>query len=179
MTRRRDIGHATGLETLGRILDRASPDQARPTPMPLPATTWRLAVGPRVAQHAFPLRLHQGTLTVRATSSAWAQELAMLAPTIQKRLQAQGFDVRGVRFSVRASGAPTFRPKEQPSDRVIPRVVEVSPAVQRALARIADPGLRDAIHQAARTCLGTQTEPPPSPPSQGGSRSTRSLRKLG
>ena len=50
---------------------------------------WPAAVGEGIARNAWPARFQRdGTLLVHVTSSAWAFELAQLAPTILERLRA-------------------------------------------------------------------------------------------
>ena len=51
-------------------------------------TAWPHAVGEQIARNAWPARLaRDGTLYVHTDSSAWAFELAQLAPAILGRLQ--------------------------------------------------------------------------------------------
>ncbi len=49
--------------------------------------TWREAVGTGVAQHAKPLRLRKGELTLGIASSSWLSELQFQIPTILQRLK--------------------------------------------------------------------------------------------
>ena len=52
-------------------------------------SAWPDAVGEAIARNAWPARLaRDGTLNVHTDSSAWAFELAHLAPTILERLRA-------------------------------------------------------------------------------------------
>ena len=43
-------------------------------------------VGERLARHAQPVDIADGVLTLRADSSVWRQELTLLMPLIQQRL---------------------------------------------------------------------------------------------
>ena len=47
---------------------------------------WRELVGPQVAEHAVIESFEPGLLTLRASSSAWAQQLRLLLPTIERRV---------------------------------------------------------------------------------------------
>ena len=47
---------------------------------------WRLIVGDDIADHAQPLALIDGRLELQATTTAWATQLRLLAPTLVKRL---------------------------------------------------------------------------------------------
>lgn len=47
---------------------------------------WDALVGANVAQHSQVESFEDGTLTIRCTSTAWAKQLQLLLPTIEKRL---------------------------------------------------------------------------------------------
>jgi hypothetical protein len=58
--------------------------------MPELLEAWPGAVGEMVAANAWPARIaRDGTLHINTSSSAWAFELAQLAPTIAERLREQ------------------------------------------------------------------------------------------
>ena len=48
------------------------------------ATRWSEIVGPQIAEHAEVVSFEIGRLELRASSSAWAQQLRLLMPTIQR-----------------------------------------------------------------------------------------------
>lgn len=50
---------------------------------------WEELVGPDVAQHCRPESVTDGKLTVRTDSTAWATQLRLLAPTLQRRLNVE------------------------------------------------------------------------------------------
>lgn len=50
---------------------------------------WAELVGEEVAEHCTPESLESGRLRVRTTSTAWATQLTLLAPTIVKRLNTE------------------------------------------------------------------------------------------
>ncbi len=49
-------------------------------------THWESAVGPAIARHAWPERLHRGVLVVAVDGPEWMQELQFLKRELQARL---------------------------------------------------------------------------------------------
>jgi predicted nucleic acid-binding Zn ribbon protein len=47
---------------------------------------WREVVGDHVADHCRPETFEEGALVVRADSTAWAQQVRLLVPQLQRRL---------------------------------------------------------------------------------------------
>lgn len=71
---------------------------------------WRELVGPQVAEHAVIESFDPGLLTLRASSSAWAQQLRLLLPTIERRvIDALGDDGGAVEIRVLGPVGPTWR----------------------------------------------------------------------
>jgi predicted nucleic acid-binding Zn ribbon protein len=62
--------------------------------------SWPEIVGPEIARHSEAIALKDGVLWVRAEGSVWAQELSLLKPRIQQRLEEKlgAGSVRDVRF---------------------------------------------------------------------------------
>ena len=63
---------------------------------------WPKVVGPAVAEHAQPGVLREGILTVNTSSTAWATQLRILAPSLQERIDTllgpgivAGFEIHG------------------------------------------------------------------------------------
>ena len=117
---------------------------------------WPEAVGPAVARNAWPARLaRDGTLHVATSSSAWAFELAQLAPDIEERLRAAlGTDApAGLRFApgplpeAGAGGAAAQAPE---IPRPGPEELRLAAA---AAAEIADEELRELVARAAAASL--------------------------
>jgi predicted nucleic acid-binding Zn ribbon protein len=52
-------------------------------------TRWEHLVGRDVANHCTPEAYHDGKLTVRTDSTAWATQMKLLAPTILRRLNGE------------------------------------------------------------------------------------------
>lgn len=48
---------------------------------------WAKIVGVDVAEHAEPITLFEGRLTIRASSTAWATQLRLLSPDLLRQIQ--------------------------------------------------------------------------------------------
>lgn len=71
---------------------------------------WRAIVGEQIADHAVVESFEPGRLTLRASSSAWAQQLRLLMPTIEAQIaQALGPDAGNVEIRVMGPAGPTWR----------------------------------------------------------------------
>ncbi len=123
---------------------------------------WRRAVPERVFRRARPVRLQAGTLYVHTATTAWASELEhwkeQLLASIRRR--APDVHVRAIRFRVGPlpellEGSRPARPT--PAPVVVPTLPE---QLARALARIDDDGLREAVAAAAGVCLGRAAQRP-------------------
>jgi predicted nucleic acid-binding Zn ribbon protein len=72
-------------------------------------TDWVSIVGPEVAQHAQIEAFEQNIAYVRASSTAWATQLKMLAPRIVAKLNAALGDGMVTRIDVRGPQAPSWK----------------------------------------------------------------------
>lgn len=70
-------------DLLGRIAGEASPGGGRDL-----AAVWNAAVGREIAEHAQPLSVRGGRLTVATSSPAWAHTLQLMEGDILDRLSA-------------------------------------------------------------------------------------------
>jgi hypothetical protein len=145
------------LEPLGRVLAR---DAALRVPdaidtSPISPRDWEAAVGSRIAARAKPVRLDRRVLVVRAATSTWAQELALLSEAILLQLRGRGVVVDSLRFRVGPVEGP-MRPPTRNEVRVAPPEVPLPPALDEVVQRVVDPDLRDAIAHAAAKNLGWQ-----------------------
>lgn len=164
--------HVGGVESIGALLGRAT--QIRPAKadvvLPVPPQAWERAVGTRIAARARPLRLERGVLHVVASSSAWANELSMLAESIAARLREEGFRITSLRFQVGEVDAPTrLAPREPP--REVPAPLPLPRDLRSIVDRVPDDDLRRVIEEAASTSLAwerarrmAEAPPPPPPP---------------
>jgi hypothetical protein len=143
-----------GPEPIAAVLLRASGGEPRDG-APLPPRAWHDAVGDRIARRARPMRLERGVLTVRAATAVWAQELSFLAPTIVARLSALGLEVESLRFRVGPID-PVDRPLRPAPVKVIPARRPLPHELDRHIAGVADPALRETIAHAAAANLAWQ-----------------------
>lgn len=70
---------------------------------------WEQIVGQQIAQHARPVGLRDGELTLEAESTAWATQLRLLTPRIQARLTAEVGAGVVTRIRVHGPAAPSWR----------------------------------------------------------------------
>ena len=71
---------------------------------------WTEIVGPQIAGHAVIESFEPGRLTLRASSSAWAQQLRLLLPTIERRvIEALGRHGGAVEIRILGPAGPTWR----------------------------------------------------------------------
>jgi predicted nucleic acid-binding Zn ribbon protein len=126
---------------------------------------WKLAVGPRIADRAHPVSLERGVLLVKVTSSAWANELQMLAPELVARLRVRGHAVDQLRFRVGPLDQPE-RPPERRATRKVPPPVALGPELKASLALIGDDVLRSVIERAASANLAWQDHVAQTPANQ-------------
>jgi hypothetical protein len=113
---------------------------------------WAAAVGPEVAARSRPLSVRAGRLTVAVESPAWMQQLSFLRETLRDAVnRALGENlVREVRLRIaeaEPAAAPPRRSPEPPPwlGREVP--AEVAEVVDREVACIRDPELREAVRQ--------------------------------
>lgn len=151
--RRREV------ETLGAVIirDRAFSSLVSMPVFPIPEKSWEIAVGTRIAARAKPHRLDRGVLTVIAATSAWANELSLLAEPIVTQLRRLGVEVSALRFKV-GSIEPPPPPSRRPPKHV-PHPIALEPALKKSLDVVNDADLRAAIERAARTTLAYETAP--------------------
>ena len=149
----------TGLIPLGFVIQADSKLRvpASIEASPIAFRDWEAAVGTRIAARARPIKLERGVLLVRAASSTWAQELALLSEAIITQLRERNIAVDSLRFRVGPIDAPE-RPPSREEVRVSPAAVPLPPTVATQLAQVADPELRAIIARAAAKNLGWQED---------------------
>jgi hypothetical protein len=113
---------------------------------------WPAVVGPMVAANAWPARIAgDGTLHVNTSSSAWAFELAQLAPEIAERLSGELGESAPASLRFAVGHLPEPSPDEPAAARTeVPE--PTAEALQRAAelgAGIDDEELRDRVVRAA------------------------------
>jgi predicted nucleic acid-binding Zn ribbon protein len=70
---------------------------------------WREIVGDTVADHCVPETFEGGALVVRADSTAWATQIRLLLPQLQRRLEEEVGDEAVTSIQVLGPGGPTWR----------------------------------------------------------------------
>lgn len=134
------------LKSVGDVLDQSA---RLSKSLALSWYVWKDVVGLRLAQRTRPLQLQSGTLTVRVSSSIWAQELSLLQETLIERLTARGIVAQRLRFRIGRVDAPPRLPRltsAQPSP--IPQ------ELAERIAKVEDPNVRRAIAEAASYAMG-------------------------
>lgn len=71
-------------------------------------TDWASIVGPEVAQHCTVEDFSDGVVHLRATSTAWAKEITLLAPRLVAKLNELLGDGSVLRIDVRGPAAPSW-----------------------------------------------------------------------
>ncbi|MEM1413855.1 MAG: DUF721 domain-containing protein [Myxococcota bacterium] len=143
------------LQPLGQLVRRVHPQPDQVDDARLFAW-WVRALPPRVVERARPVRLRHGTLHVHCASSAWAQELSFMADTLLARVQvfAPDLRIRDLRFRVGPLPAIPRDTRFLPPPPPRRPATELPEDVGRALARIHDDELRQAVARAASYSLG-------------------------
>lgn len=118
---------------------------------------WDVAVGPRIAARTQVVRLSRGTLLIRATSAAWAQELSLLSATILNRLAEAGLKVEQLRFRV---GEIPLRKDLKTKAKPVTRA-ELPDGLKARLLEVEDEDLRRSIEDAAGLGLGRRAQRAP------------------
>jgi hypothetical protein len=149
----------TGLIPLGFVIQADSKLRvpASIEASPIAFRDWEAAVGTRIAARARPIKLERGVLLVRAASSTWAQELALLSEAIITQLRGRNLDVDSLRFRVGQVDAPE-RPPSREEVRISPAAVALPPTVATQIAQVEDPELRAILARAAAKNLGWQED---------------------
>jgi Dna[CI] antecedent DciA-like protein len=146
-------------EPLRAILQRAGENRFARAREAIPAALWRDAVGPRIAERAWPISLEGGVLLLRVPSSVWANELSLLSVEICARLLERSVTVRELRFRVGTVPAVERPPERRtvraaPSPRDLPALPD---DLARVLASVNDTDLRRVIESAAAANLAWQS----------------------
>ena len=102
---------ATGGPTLGAILARTIKirEWDTPTKMGSIMAKWRDIVGPQVAEHARIETFEGHRLVVRTDSTAWAKQLQLLLPTIERRIAEEVGSGVVEQVIIRGPVAPSWR----------------------------------------------------------------------
>jgi hypothetical protein len=139
--RLRSRRYGKSLEPISIAIEATEAVRHSPFRLAIPFGTWRLALGPNVSRKAVPLTLKNGVLLVQVTTSAWAQELAMLEGEIRKRLASHGVEVEKLRFHV-GSESPWTTGTEVRTAPAAPLPEPLLPQDKHLLSTVHDDELR-------------------------------------
>lgn len=139
--------------SLAQLLDRTYPGRSDDRPLVRTFSWWDRTVPPRIAKRARPVRLAGGTLVIGTRSASWAQELSFHEAELLASVQAAVPEVRRIRIRVGRMPPPPPPPPAPPPKTEPLEVTQLPGDVARALARVGDDGLRDALTRAACTSL--------------------------
>jgi hypothetical protein len=110
---------------------------------------WPAAVGPQIAENAWPARrARDGTLVVHARDAVWAFELTHQAEEIRRRLA-----VKAVKFVPGPVPESPVETTERSRTVVRPATLEEARTAAEWAAGIDDPELRALVARAARASL--------------------------
>jgi len=70
---------------------------------------WREVVGDQIADHCVPETFDEGSLVVRADSTAWATQIKLLLPQLERRLAEEIGEGAVTSIQVLGPGGPTWR----------------------------------------------------------------------
>ncbi len=139
------------MSDLQRIRTDAVIGRSAPKPDPEVAEVrerWVAVVGDAVARHAAPVRMSGGALVVACSSAAWSSELAMLAPTIAGRLEAELGRPLDLRFEI----GELPPPPDPPRAPLPPPIPGAAQEAARIAAGVGSDELRASLERAiART----------------------------
>ena len=72
-------------------------------------TDWIKVVGDEVAQHATPITLIDGLLTIQTSSTAWATQLTAMAPSLLKQISGSAPGALVESLSIIGPNAPSWK----------------------------------------------------------------------
>ena len=121
---------------------------------------WYRAVPARVGRNARPARFADGVLTVHTRTTVWADQLQYLHDQLMASLKAHAprIPIRELRF--RVGKLPPYLGPAEPPLSVDRSLTQLPDTIARALARISDDSLREAIGRAAAASLEAQASTP-------------------
>jgi hypothetical protein len=119
---------------------------------------WPSAVGPQIAENAWPARrTRDGTLVVHARDSVWAFELTQQSAEIARRL-----GIAALKFVPGPVPESSAEATETPRSTVREATLEESRTASEWAAGIEDPELRALVARAARASLAKAAADAPS-----------------
>ena len=113
----------------------------------------------RVVTNSSPIRFAEGTLLLHCTTSAWASELVFMKGDLVRAIRRVIPELTEI--AVRVGPIPSSRAISQRTGIKRSKMEAILPEeIARALVKVQDDGLRDAIAAAARASLSDRDEKP-------------------
>ncbi len=150
-----------GLEEISDLVVRAYPTRVPEELVTLRAFAWwRSIVSPRILKNARPVRLRRGVLTIHTSTSAWADLLQYESETYLAEISKHAPEgkIRAIRFRVGPLPQMPAPPKERNDTTPARPLTDLPEVVARALVRISDDRVRDAVARAAAAGLANKRE---------------------
>ena len=72
-------------------------------------TNWHLIVGNEIANHAEPVTIFEGALTIRAESTAWATQLNLVSPKLLEQIRSSAPGALVERLEIIGPHAPSWK----------------------------------------------------------------------
>ncbi len=143
------------LEPIGKVLTKVypAPDQLEAAKA---FAWWSRAVPARILAHARPVAVVHGILIVHVSSSVWANELHYLSEDLLEQLHQHAPHVAVTKLKFKVGPLPDLPRRHEPK-LPEPAPVELAALPEdlgRALGRIHDDAVRQAVTRAATTSLG-------------------------
>lgn len=142
---------------VARVLDHAYPGKPSDRPLIRTFSWWYEAIPARIAEHARPVNIRNGTLWVHTKNAAWAQELSFHAAEMLAAAQRHVPEIARLRFRVGPMPPAPPRPEPEPPKRTPIAATELPAEIARALAALGDDELRNTVTLAA--CTGLAPDP--------------------
>lgn len=97
-------------EAVGATLERVAAEQGWDRSLSVAGVVgrWVDVVGPQVAEHCWPETFEEGALVVRTDSTAWAMQVRLLVPQLQRRLAEEVGEGVVTAVTVLGPGGPTW-----------------------------------------------------------------------
>jgi len=151
-----------GLEEISDLVVRAYPKRVPEELLILRAFSWwRSTVSPRVLNNARPVRLRRGVLTIHTSTSAWADLLQYDSETYLTEISKHAPEgkIKAIRFRVGPMPQlPALRQKEDKESPPAKPITELPEVVARALVRISNDRVRNAVARAAAAGLAKKQD---------------------
>lgn len=146
------------IASVGELVARALRAQPEDAKLFRVMASWERELPSRLVDNARPTSLRQGVLHVRASTSAWAQEVSLRSGEILRVLRAKLPSIPIGSIRVRTGRLPERLVPLRAGVRLVEPLTELPSEIATALERIGDDRLRRVLEAAVRTSLGRVVE---------------------